>query len=100
MTVTQLIALGLAIFIVGYCSGFNYATKLAARLDEYNKLLRRIDHMIKTYQKDEANYDLIENELINLGRLKHKNKEITGVLSQKFWKEFYYVKLNRQIHES
>jgi len=99
MTTLQFIALGLAMFIFAYCSGYNYATKLERRLNEYASMVRDIDKMIDTYPKEEANYDIIENELIKLGQLKHKNKEITSVLSQKFWNEFYNVKLNRIIHE-
>lgn len=95
MTPLQFFALSLITGIVFFCAGYNYAAKLEKRLNEYNTLFREIDEMIEEKPKTSANYDLIENKLIDLGRLRHKNKEMTIILSQKFWIKFSNIRLER-----
>lgn len=76
-------------FLIGYW--IVHAGKRAAqRENEYEQLYSEITKMIdcKLAAINEANYDFIIDELIKLGKLKHKDKEKTSVLTVKFFRKY------------
>lgn len=98
MTTLQLIALCLLFFIVWFCLGYNYACRMLDHRDDYEFKYRQIQRLIDSHTVTPEHYDIIEKELMELGQMKHRNKEKTIVLSNQFWTKFSMERLNRLIH--
>jgi hypothetical protein len=79
------------------CAAFwivEYDKEQLKREREYENLYSEIYNMIESYYIYDANYKYIKDWLIELGKLKFKNKEKTSVLTVKFFTK--YASIARQ----
>lgn len=82
------IILYLAFYPIIWQLGKNYGRYCLANEIAYNKFYSEIWNDIHDMHKYPENYDLINSKLIELGKMKFKDKERTNVLIQGFWKEW------------
>jgi len=62
---------------------------------EYNDAYAQIDFLINDRKVNDHNYKVIMNRLMDLSRMKYKNREKTEVITLKFMRKF-----KASIHES
>jgi hypothetical protein len=65
-----------------------WGKKAAQRENEYEQLYSRIEGYIEMHSIDLVSYKTIMDELIKLGKLKHKNREKTSVLTCRFFTKY------------
>ena len=97
---TTLLLIGICIVFVGVLSfawayATNYHVRRKAQEDEYERKYNWIQCHIETLPVTPQNYDSIMRMLICLGKLPHKNKEKTVVLTNKFFIRFQDERLER-----
>ena len=60
----------------------------ARRAKEYFKLYNEISELVRTKERNEANFDMISGEIERLRALKHKEPKLTDDLEDEFLKQW------------
>jgi len=86
------IILFLASYYVIWCFGKNYGINYSNKVKEYDMMYSKIRSAIYHDHKCRWDYDLINSKLIELSKLRHKDRERTNVLWNNFLIEWEKVK--------
>lgn len=88
-----IIAILVVLFI--YDQYLEYRRRQLQREKEYELKYKQIFSLIAKAEVCNRNYDLILAHLIDLGQMRHKNREKTEVLTMKFFMRFAPVSRHR-----